>query len=301
MKILITGSNGFIGKIIRKKLNMAYECKTLSRKNADYNVDITQKIPPFKEEFDIVFHTAGKAHVLPKTALEIADFYDINTQGTVNLLQSLEPIKKSLKAFVFISSVSVYGKTEGENLNEKTPLDAKDPYGHSKILAEKEVLKWGINNNVTIVIFRLPLVVGENPEGNLKKMIRGIEKGYYFSIGKGDVRKSMVLATDLSSVIPRAIYKGGVYNLTDGYNPTVRELEIAISRKLNKRPPFSLPYWFVWFVSRLGDFINLIFFKKISPIDSVSLDKITSNLTFSDIKAREELGWSPTKITDFYI
>jgi hypothetical protein len=39
----------------------------------------------------------------------------------------------------------------------------------------------------------LPLLVGENPRGNLGVMMRAIDKGYYFNIGGGKARKSMVL------------------------------------------------------------------------------------------------------------
>ena len=37
--------------------------------------------------------------------------------------------------------------------------------------------------------------------------------------------------------------KSGVYNLTDGYNPTVSELSYMISKQLNKKPPIKLPYF----------------------------------------------------------
>ena len=54
MKILFTGANGFLGKnvipLLREKL---FEVKTFGTHNADYVYDITEKFPPFGENFDI--------------------------------------------------------------------------------------------------------------------------------------------------------------------------------------------------------------------------------------------------------
>ncbi len=52
----------------------------------------------------------------------------------------------------------------------------KDPYGLSKIQAEHIVLDWYQNNKVVYTIFRLLLLVGINPPGNLGAMIQAIKK-----------------------------------------------------------------------------------------------------------------------------
>lgn len=64
------------------------------------------------------------------------------------MLQGLEGSQTSPKAFIFISSVAVYGRENGINISEDAPLLAKDPYGLSKIQAEKLVLDWCVRNNV---------------------------------------------------------------------------------------------------------------------------------------------------------
>ncbi|MGG8473430.1 NAD-dependent epimerase/dehydratase family protein, partial [Rahnella sp. PAMC25617] len=102
---------------------------------------------------------------IPRTAIEKKQFYDVNVLGTLNLLKGLEKAGVP-EQFVFISSVSVYGQQSGIFINEDHPLEAKDPYGLSKIEAEDLVLKWCEQHRVVCTILRLPLLVGKNPPGN---------------------------------------------------------------------------------------------------------------------------------------
>ena len=195
------------------------------------------------------------------------------------------------KKFIYISSVSVYGLNQGENINEDNPLVAEDPYGKSKIEAEANVKKWCDENNVICTILRLPLILGENPPGNLGVMIRGIKRGYYFNIGGGAAKKSMVLASDIAKFIFKAAEVGGIYNLTDGYHPTFNELSRNISHQLGKAFIPNLPLSFVNIVAKLADlFGNWV------PINSKKLTKITSTLTFDDSKARNAFGWNPIPV-----
>lgn len=200
-KILLTGSTGFLGTIIMKEYSHL-NIKGLSRNNSDFNVNLDYQVPFFEDEFDTVIHCAGRAHVVPKRKCEKLKFNKTNINGTKNLLNGLEKLKP--KKFVFISSVSVYGLTSGEYINETYPLLANDPYGKSKIEAEKVVKRWCDEHNVICTILRLPLIVGVNPPGNLGAMIRGIKKGYYFNIAAGKARKSMVLASDVAKIIFKA-------------------------------------------------------------------------------------------------
>lgn len=291
MNILITGSTGFLGKTILNKLEST-SVKTLSRSNSIYNIDITKNVPNFFEKFNLVIHVAGKAHSVAISESERNDFFDINVAGTINLLKGLE--KYSLpKQFVFISSVSVYGIIDGENINEDAPLLAEDPYGKSKIQAEQVVKKWCNENNVLCTILRLPLVVGENPPGNLGAMIRGIKNGYYFNIAGGNAKKSMVLASDIAYYILKVSEVGGIYNLTDGLHPTFRELSKNISKKMGKSIVPNMPISFANILAKIGDILGNTF-----PINSNKLLKITSTLTFDDSKARKAFDWKPTPVLE---
>ena len=296
MNILITGSTGFLGSIIRNVLQNNYSIFGLSRSNTEYNIQLQNNIPVFIEDFNIVIHSAGKAHIFPKCDKENSEFFEVNVQGTQNLLKGIEQSKVLPKSFIFISTVAVYGVDQGENINENTPLLANDSYGKSKIQAEKLVLEWCQKNNVICTILRLPLLVGDNPPGNLGAMINGIKKGYYFNIGGGLARKSMVLADDVAKIILKASQIGGIYNLTDGYHPNFFELSNAITKQNKKSNPLNIPFFIAKSIAIVGDLVGSKF-----PLNSNKLKKITNDLTFDDSKARQVLGWNPNKILDYYL
>jgi nucleoside-diphosphate-sugar epimerase len=292
MKILLTGSTGYLSRPFIDNLKN-FTTTTLSRDHSDYNIDLSKFIPKFQNSFDIVIHAAGKAHLIPKNNDEIDSFYQVNVQGTDNLLKGLTI--NLPKQFVFISSVSVYGIIDGENINEFCQLLANDPYGKSKIEAEKIVKKWCDENNVICTILRLPLVIGKNPPGNFGAMIRGIKKGYYFNIGGGGAKKSMVLASDIAKFIFKAANVGGTYNLTDGIHPTFHDLSKSISQNIGKSFVPNLPLFIAKFLAKIGDILGNDF-----PLNSNKLSKITSTLTFDDSKARVAFGWNPTPVLESF-
>jgi nucleoside-diphosphate-sugar epimerase len=291
--ILLTGSSGFLGRTIKSVLT-DHEIVTINR-NENSKLDFTKGIP-ILPACTTVIHAAGKAHSIPKTKIECQQFFDVNVKGTANLLKGLE--NSSLpQTFIFISSVSVYGLETGVSITEDYPLLAKDPYGKSKIEAENLVWKWCEKNNVTCTILRLPLLAGPNPPGNLKAMINGIKKGYYFNIAGGKAKKSMVLAEDVAKIIPIAASIGGIYNLTDGSNPNFFELSQLITKQLDRSQPLNIPMWIAKLMAKTGDLIG-----SKSPINSNKLSKITSDLTFDDTKAQRLLGWRPKPVLkDFKI
>ncbi|QKJ29412.1 NAD-dependent epimerase/dehydratase family protein [Mucilaginibacter mali] len=290
MKVIITGATGFLGKtIVQNLIALQHDVFTLARDNADITSDLAINIPSLPA-CDLLIHAAGKAHIVPKTEEEKKDFFDVNVKGTQNLLRGSEASGLP-KSFVFISSVAVYGLESGTNIKEDMPLLAKEAYGESKIEAERLVWAWCQKNNVTCTILRLPLLAGSNPPGNLGAMILGIKKGYYFNIAGGKAKKSIVLIDDVANAVLTAASTGGIYNLTDGYNPSFYELSTFIAKQLHKKQPFNMPYFIAKMLAFTGDIIG-----SKSPINSVKLNKITADLTFDDSKARALLKWAPQPV-----
>lgn len=292
MNCLLTGSNGFLGRVLESSLSNYTVIHTLSKSSGEYNVNLETQIPIFNQQFDIVIHAAGKAHSIPKSIEDRDAFFSVNVQGTKNLLEGLENYKLP-KSFVFISTVAVYGVSEGYLINEQSELNAIDPYGKSKLVAEELVLNWCKTYNIVCTILRLPLLVGSNPPGNLGSMINGLKSGLYFNIAGGKARKSMVLASDVSKYILKASEIGGIFNLTDGYHPSFFELSEILSRQLGKSRSKNLPFLLAKGLALTGD----IFGEK-APLNSAKLHKITSDLTFDDSKAREAFGWHPTPVLE---
>ena len=290
MKLLFTGASGFLGSNVRPLLEGMYGVKTvgLSPKD-DYTIDIAKEIPVLRERYDIVLHVAGKAHSVPKTEAERQVFFDVNLQGTKNLCTALER-RRVPRAFIFISTVAVYGCAYGENITEDHPLDGDTPYAMSKRLAEEYLQKWCYEHNVILGIIRPSLIAGPNPPGNLGAMIHGIRSGKYLSIAGGQARKSVLMVQDIAKLVSLLAEKGGIYNVCDSHHPTFRELETTICRQLDKKLPFSIPYWAAKCMALVGDCLG-----KKAPINSLKLKKITESLTFSNEKAMRELGWKPTR------
>lgn len=290
MEILLTGANGFLGSAIAKELDDNHKIFSLSRNFGDYKVSLEREVPLFNHKFDLVIHAAGKAHSVPKTNRVKMQFHEVNVVGAKNLLKGIEIVGLP-KQFVFISSVSVYGQDNGINIDEDQSLGAKEPYGLSKIAAEELIIEWCKKQNVICTILRLPLLVGKNPPGNLGALLRAIDKGYYFNIGGGKARKSMVLARDVAAFITVVAPRGGIYNLTDGFHPNFNELSRAISLSMSKKTPLNLPIFLAKLMGFLGDFMG-----RKAPINSLKVKKIISDLTFDDTKARKLLNWNPQSV-----
>lgn len=298
-KILLTGASGFLGREILSRLRAAYGIVTLGRKMVEggiqhVNIDLaskqrTDQLPACMA----VIHCAGKAHMIPRTPEEADDFYQVNFHGTVHLCESLIASDALPAYFVFISTVAVYGVDEGTLIPEHYPLNGDTPYAKSKMRAERYLTEWCGERDIPLLILRLPLIAGAQPPGNLGAMIRGIKRGKYLSIGDATARKSMVWVTDVAEIIPSAMRIGGVFNLTDGYHPSFRELETCIAAAYGKKTPSAISVKIAGMIARVGDWLG-----KRAPVNSEMLRKMTATLTFDDSKAVKELNWHPSRVID---
>lgn len=292
--LLFTGGTGFLGQNCYPILTQKYNVTTCGISPIDdIKANLANEIPNLPIRYDIVLHACGKAHVVPKTQEEIKSFYDINLQGTINLCRALKVVGPP-KSLIFISTMSVYGDIHGNMNTEDTPLLGDSPYADSKIKAEKFLQNWCHENNVILGILRPSLLAGKNAPGNLGAMVRGIKTGAYLSINHGHAKKSILMAEDIANVIPFIAPKGGIYNICDDYNPSFGELERSIAKQLGKRPPLSIPLWFAKIIAKIGDLIPSL------PLNSLRLEKIISDDTWSNEKIKRELCWTPKEVLSNY-
>lgn len=191
--------------------------------------------------------------------------------------------------------MNVYGNKLGNmDTEDSRPLIGDSPYSDSKIKAEEYLIKWCSCNNVRLGILRPGLLVGSNAPGNLGAMVNGIRKGFYLNIGQGIARKSMLMAEDIGYLVPLVAKKGGIFNVCDDKNPSFYEISYVIAKQLGKRPPRSIPLWFAKFLAKIGDFLPLF------PINTSRLEKIITDDTWSNEKAKNELGWAPMDVLSNY-
>jgi UDP-2-acetamido-2,6-beta-L-arabino-hexul-4-ose reductase len=136
MNILITGSNGFIGKNLTAELRIRKAGKLFEfdRENS------LSELEMFAEECDLVYHLAGINR--PKEAKE---FEEGNFDFTNTLISYL---KKSGKRAPVIFSSSVQAKLD-------------NPYGRSKLAAENSLIKYSEETGIPVSVYRLPNVFGK--------------------------------------------------------------------------------------------------------------------------------------------
>ncbi len=286
MKILLTGASGFLGKIFNTAWNQKHDVIGIGRNPSNaIQCDLAVSIPLLPHA-DLIVHAAGLAHRLKKNQVPDQEYFNVNKQGTSNLLKAVENSSCLPRLLVFISSVSVYGAESGSGIDESYPLLAKDAYGKSKIEAELLIREWGKKHNVPVVVLRLPLIAGPDPPGNLGAMISAIRSGYYFRIGKGLAQRSVVNAIDVANLIPCLPLQSGIFNLTASWHPSIYEIDTLISKKFNKAVKI-IPGSIAGLLAKVGDRFPYL------PFNSRQLQKLTQSLTFSDALARKTLHWNP--------
>ena len=145
MKVLITGSSGFIGQALLPKLKEKYKIYELMSDLTNH-LDVETEVNSIKP--DIIVHLAARTEV-EKSFYEQISFSEINYIGTVNLIESAKTVK-NLKNFVFASTMEVYGwqpisdeiqysgmYTERVTFDENTIPNPNAPYAVAKYGCEK--------------------------------------------------------------------------------------------------------------------------------------------------------------------
>ena len=294
-KLLFTGGTGFLGKNICPILTKTYEVTTCGiTANDMLKVNLAKEVPVLNQHYDIVLHACGKAHVVPRSETEKQAFFDVNYQGTVNLCSALENVGVP-RSLIFISTVAVYGCEFGKLITEDHPLNGDTPYAKSKILAEEYLIRWCQEHNVILGILRPSLLAGKNAPGNLGTMVNGIRKGFYMNVAGGKVTKSILMAEDIARLLPLVVEKGGIYNVCDTRQPSFGQISKLVAKQLGKGEPLNIPYWMAWCMAKVGDCLGVK-----APINSYKLEKMTKDLTFSNEKAKKELGWEPLDVLTHY-
>jgi len=149
MKVLLTGSNGFLGGNLKNLyIKKPYILHLYNRQKS------FDEILKGNKKFDLIINTASAT---PKNCDNklILESNIINTSKLCNIA-----LKCKVKYFINISSVSVYGKPKANKLTEDSPLDAIDNYGYSKLLSE-EIINSNLKAFMRVYHFRTPGIIGK--------------------------------------------------------------------------------------------------------------------------------------------
>jgi len=148
-KILVTGSDGFIGKKFVKELEKnGYEVvNSIEGKKIDVtNFEDLKKI----QYVDKVVHLGALVDI-EQSKIKLREYFQVNTVGTLNLLEICK-IKKIPK-FIYISTY-VYGKPQYLPIDENHPINPHLPYNESKYLAERICKNYSKLASLGVIILR---------------------------------------------------------------------------------------------------------------------------------------------------
>ena len=144
MKVLITGSNGFIGR------NLSIWIKNAGFEILSYDIDATRPLESLVSEADFIFHLAGV-----NRPLTIEEFYDGNSNLTLKLANIVESQKRNIP-ICFASSI-------------QASLD--NDYGKSKRMAEEYLISFSKKTGNEVFIFRLQNVFGKWCKPNYNSVV----------------------------------------------------------------------------------------------------------------------------------
>ncbi len=239
---------------------------------------------------DTVFHCAGVIH-----AHRIKELYEINVDGTRNLLDAA--IAAKVRRFVFVSSNSPAGLNESPTqlMSEADPPRPYLNYGLSKLQSE-----WLVNDahragKIEAVIVRPCWFYGPNQPLRQTTFFKMIKKGNPPIVGKGDNLRSMsyvdntVQGLILARDVPKA--SGQTYWITDRRPYSFIEILQTVGKLLDVsiRPRY-LP-GFTGDIARLAD--SLLQMTGLYNQEIHVLGELGESIAVSIEKAQRELGYDP--------
>ncbi|WP_421717188.1 NAD-dependent epimerase/dehydratase family protein [Arcobacter arenosus] len=224
MKILITGSNGYLGASFINQYKDKFEVETFSLINQELeNINF--------DDIKVVLHYAALVHQKQEHSYE--KYHKINVDYPVKLAKFAK--QNGVKQFVFISTISVYGEDE-KKLDENTCCNPVTFYGKSKLEAEKQLLKLN-DKNFKVSIIRLPMVYGKNAPGNIDSLINLIKKFSIIPFGGITNKRTFISIQNVCYIINEIIIqqKSGIFLASDNEPLSTSKLCELIAKNLEKK------------------------------------------------------------------
>jgi nucleoside-diphosphate-sugar epimerase/2-polyprenyl-3-methyl-5-hydroxy-6-metoxy-1,4-benzoquinol methylase len=307
MQILITGGTGFIGsrlalQCLQRKdevIILGQENTRAERENLQMLKDsgakvvlgsITDKglLNEVTIGTDVVFHLAAAQH---EANIPDQIFYDINVEGTRNLIEA--SIKAKVKRFIHGSTIGVYGSPNGP-VNEMSTCNPVNIYGKTKLEGEKVVLSY--KNEIPLVNIRISETYGPG-DRRLLKLFKAIKKKVYFRIGPGknlhqliyidDLINGMLMASESKKALGESIL------LVGSKAVTTDEMCDTIAQVLNTSiPGFRAPLMpFKASAAVLETVLKPFGIQP--PLHRRRMDFFTKSFSFSETKAEDLLDFVP--------
>lgn len=295
MKVVITGSSGFIGNNLASYMEkLQHDVVRLARIPIGNQVNL----PDIENEqswsillngIDTFIHLAGRAHILDDKAVNPLDeFRKVNVDWTIELAKLV--LNSGVNRFVYFSSLGVLGSSSDDKaLTEESSYNPSYNYAVSKLEAEQKLTKLFADSDKELVIIRPPLVYSHNAPGNFGRLLSLASTRIPFPFSGIDNKRSLlslnnlVHFTELCCKHPKAANQTFVISddevVTTG--DIIKQLRIGMN---NKVPVLYFP-----------ESILALIFKIIGLNETYK--KVFGSLEVSNKKAKALLGWQPVEST----
>jgi len=237
MKMVITGTSGFIGSRLLQAARLEYgdSVTAFSSRPSEGGHIVYRDQPDFglgPAELGLVQGAEVLVHAgafTPKSGSEANNTEKCN--GNITFIQKLLDLPwHNLKKIVFISSVDVYASVDGP-ISEAAPTVPATLYGLSKLYGERMVTLYAAERGLASQILRIGHVYGPGEEKYAKvlpKAIKNIINGNDVELwGEGKDLRSFIYIDDVVAAILKSVelqVEPGVINVVGGHSISIREL-----------------------------------------------------------------------------
>lgn len=306
--LLVTGATGFVGShLLPLLIGQGWHVNSAVRSNSDRlplnahplrvgNIDGDTSWYHALQGIDTVIHLAARAHILhDNTPNPEAEFFQINTQGTANLVEQC--IQAGVKHFIFISSIGAMASLSHQPLTEKSPCQPDTPYGRSKLQAEQALIDLASQSTMTWTILRPPLVYGPGNPGNMERLVKLAGLGLPLPFGLVHNRRSFIYVGNFVDAIATCLThpqaKNQVFLVSDGQDLSTPQLIRKIAHHLG-RPCKLLPIppSLLKLASYLGDALQNLSQRPI-PLNTSTIERLLGSLVVDSSHIQTTLNWQP--------
>lgn len=317
MTVLVTGAAGLVGTHVLEALRARGERpRALVREHARALVESFGAEPVIGDVTDAVTWdraARGVRAIVHAAALVVTrdsfeEFTRVNFGGT---RLAIEAAHKSGARLVYVSSVSVYGRTDvyaagAGGVTEEYPfhpLPESDFYARTKRAADLLVQSEARHGTVSAIIIRPNVIYGERDRLFTRRLIANLKRGVLPQIGPGTNHLSCVYAGNVASAIVAALDAPAArpgfraYNVTRDAAPllTQREFFATFAEALGRRARFiPVPAGLVRFgIAAWTTLLKLVFPGRYAGLGSAAMSFILGENPYSTERIQRELGWSP--------
>ena len=223
--VLVTGSSGFVGRHLVKKLKEMGGSVTCFDIANGRDVTKWSDIRNVKNT-DIVFHLAAATFV-PLSQKDPRRIYEANVIGTLN---ALEICRLKGSKMIFASSY-VYGNPEYIPIDEKHPVKPMNPYARSKVLGEILCRNYYEDFGVRCIILRPFNIYGKGQRDFflIPEIIKQLNTKTQLTLKDLTPRRDLVHVNDVvNAYIRAAVHDKQSFNIFNiGYGKSYSVLEVA--------------------------------------------------------------------------